>query len=157
MQKFIKGSMEDGLCVMPLVIGVTATPQKFDALVSGTSSTVQKVVVSPADVRSSGLLKDRIILHIPDIAFTAEMTIFENSVKDWLDKCSHWSAYCAKEGDGKTDSVKPVLVVQVEDGGPNEATHTDLAACLGIIEEVMGRKLENGEVVHTFNITRLSI
>ena len=26
MQKFIKGSVEDGLCIMPLVIGVTATP-----------------------------------------------------------------------------------------------------------------------------------
>ncbi|MBQ7671158.1 MAG: DEAD/DEAH box helicase family protein, partial [Clostridia bacterium] len=151
MQKFIKGSEEDGLCVMPLVIGVTATPQRFDALVAGTSSTVQKVVVSPADVRSSGLLKDRIILHIPEIALTADMTTFESAVRNWLDKCAHWSAYCAKETDSDDDPVKPILVVQVEDGGANEATHTDLGACISVIEEVMGRKLENGEVVHTFN------
>lgn len=151
MQKFIKGSEEDGLCMMPLVIGVTATPQRFDALVAGTSSTVQKVVASPVDVRSSGLLKDRIILHIPEIALTADMTTFESAVRNWLDKCAHWSAYCEKEKDAESTPVKPILVVQVEDGGANEATRTDLGACISVIEEVMGRKLESGEVVHTFN------
>jgi Type III restriction enzyme, res subunit. len=55
MQKFIKGSDVDGLCAMPLVIGVTATPQRFDMLIAGTSSTVQKVIVPPDHVRESGL------------------------------------------------------------------------------------------------------
>ncbi len=55
MQKFIKGSEEDGLCIMPLVIGVTATPpQRFDNLIAGTTSTVQKVIVPPEQVRESG-------------------------------------------------------------------------------------------------------
>ena len=40
MQKFIKGSPEDGLCIMPLVIGVSATPQRFEALLAGTDSAV---------------------------------------------------------------------------------------------------------------------
>ncbi|WP_235827361.1 hypothetical protein [Acetivibrio saccincola] len=66
MQKFIKGSEDDGLCVMPLVIGVTATPQRFDNLIAGTTSTVQKVIVPPEQVRESGLLKDRIIIHYPE-------------------------------------------------------------------------------------------
>ena len=151
MQKFIKGSEEDGLCVMPLVIGITATPQRFDSLVAGTSSTVQKVVSSSADVRSSGLLKDRIILHIPEIALTADMTIFESAVRNWLDKCVHWSTYYDKEKEAEDTPVKPILVVQVEDGGANEATHTNLGDCISIIEEVIGRKLETGEIVHTFN------
>ena len=38
-------------CVMPLVIGVTATPQRFDNLIAGTTSTVQKVIVPPEQVR----------------------------------------------------------------------------------------------------------
>lgn len=151
MQKFIKGSEEDGLCAMPLVIGVTATPQRFDALAAGTPSTVQKVVVSPADVRSSGLLKDRIILHIPEIALTADMTTFESAVHNWLDKCAHWSAYCAKEEGKDANPVKPILVVQVEDGGANGVTNTDIGACISVIEEALGRKLETGEVVHTFH------
>ena len=149
MQKFIKGSEEDGLCVMPLVIGVTATPQKFDTLVAGTSSTVQKVVVSPADVRDSGLLKDRIILHMPEMAMMADMTTLDSAVHNWLDKCEHWNAYCRKEG--SAEPVLPILVIQVEDGGGSEATHTDIAACLTVIEDALGRRLITGEVVHTFN------
>lgn len=57
MQKFIKGSEDDGLCVIPLVIRVTATPQRFDSLITRTTSTVQKVIVPPEQVRESGLLK----------------------------------------------------------------------------------------------------
>ena len=54
MQKFIKGSPEDVLCIMPLIIGVTATPQRFNALIEGTDSTIQKVNVPPEDVREIG-------------------------------------------------------------------------------------------------------
>ena len=38
MQKFIIGSAPDGLCKMPLVIGVTATPQRFHKLIENTES-----------------------------------------------------------------------------------------------------------------------
>ena len=149
MQKFIKGSEEDGLCIMPLVIGVTATPQRFDALVSGTASTVQKVVVSPADVRDSGLLKDYILLHIPEVALMADMTTFEEAVRNWMDKCSHWRQYCIREKEAQP--VEPILVIQVEDGSGSEVSRTDIGACLTAIENALGRKLVTGEVVHTFN------
>jgi len=148
MQKFIKGSPEDDLCVMPLVIGVTATPQRFDALVAGTSSTVQKVIVPPEQVRDSGLLKDQIIIHYPEIAISADITMFQGAVANWLKKCDHWKSYCKQE-DEKV--VKPVLVVQVADGNEHEATHTDLGACMDVLEEVLGRSLRPGEAVHTFN------
>ncbi len=148
MQKFIKGSQEDGLCVMPLVIGVTATPQRFDALIAGTASTVQKVIVPPEGVRESGLLKDRIILHYPDIALSADMTTFISAVENWRVKCAHWQAYCEREGE---KVVKPILVIQVEDGTDREATRTDIGMCIDTLEEALGRRLLDGEVVHTFN------
>ncbi|MEK4359934.1 DEAD/DEAH box helicase family protein [Paenibacillus sp. FSL M7-1455] len=148
MQKFIKGSEDDGLCVMPLVIGVTATPQRFDNLIAGTTSTVQKVIVPPEQVRESGLLKDRIIIHYPDIQLSADMTMFKGAVDNWLKKCSHWKSYCEREDE---KMVNPILVVQVEDGNEREVTHTDLGACIDLLEESLGRKLLPGEVVHTFN------
>ena len=148
MQKFIKGSEDDGLVVMPLVIGVTATPQRFDTLLAGTASTVQKVIVPPEQVRESGLLKDRIIIHFPDIALSADMTMFKGAVDNWRNKCNHWQAYCDHE---EETLVKPILVVQVEDGGEREATHTDLGICIDLLEESLGRKLLPGEAVHTFN------
>lgn len=105
MQKFIKGSPEDGLCIMPLVIGISATPQRFEALLSGTDSAVQKVAVPPEEVRESGLLKDRIIIHYPDMALGADMTMFKQSIQNWQEKCRHWSAYHDKQGDRE---VKPI-------------------------------------------------
>lgn len=149
MQKFIKGSEEDGLCIMPLVIGVTATPQRFDALAAGTASTVQKVVVSPADVRESGLLKDYILLHIPEVALGADMTTFEEAVRNWMEKCRRWGLYCEREHEPVP--VHPILVVQVEDGSGSEVSRTDIGACLAAIEETLGRNLQPGEAVHTFN------
>ena len=148
MQKFIKGSPEDGLCIMPLVIGISATPQRFEALLSGTDSAVQKVAVPPEEVRESGLLKDRIIIHYPDMALGADMTMFRQSIQNWQEKCRHWSAYHDKQGDR---DVKPILVVQVDDGSDREVTKTDLDTCIDILQDTLGRKMNPGEVVHTFH------
>ena len=148
MQKFIKGSEDDGLCVMPLVIGVTATPQRFDNLIAGTTSTVQKVIVPPEQVRESGLLKDRIIIHYPDIQLSADMTMFKGAVDNWRKKCAHWKTYCEREDE---KMVNPILVIQVEDGNDRIATQTDLGACIDLLEESLGRRLRPGEAVHTFN------
>ena len=148
MQKFIKGSPEDGLCVMPLVIGVTATPQRFQRLVEDTTSTIQKVIVPPEDVRDSGLLKDRIIIHYPDIAINADMTMFKSAVENWRQKCARWLAYCEHEDERP---VNPILVIQVEDGTDREATRTDIGVCIDLLEEAIGRKFRPGEAVHTFH------
>ncbi|WP_406885185.1 DEAD/DEAH box helicase [Bacillus cereus] len=148
MQKFIKGSEDDGLCVMPLIIGVTATPQRFDNLIAGTTSTVQKVIVPPEQVRESGLLKDRIIIHYPDIQFNADMTMFKGAIDNWRKKCTHWKTYCEREDE---KMINPILVIQVDDGNDRIATQTDLGACIDLLEESLGRKLQPGEAVHTFN------
>lgn len=148
MQKFIKGSPEDGLCVMPLIIGVTATPQRFQRLIADTPSTEHKVIVPPESVRDSGLLKDRIIIHYPEIAINADMTMFQSAVENWQRMREHWAAYCERENE---DTVKPILVIQVEDGTDSVATRTDIGECLRTLEEALGRRLRTGEVVHTFN------
>ena len=148
MQKFIKGSDEDGLIIMPLVIGVTATPQRFDALMAGTTSTVQKISVPSEKVRESGLLKDRIVIHYPEVSSSADMTMFKGALDNWGKKCTHWDNYCERENER---SVKPILVIQTEDGNDKEATRTDICTCLGLLEEKLGRKLKPTEAVHTFN------
>ena len=66
MQKFIKGSDEDHIPPMPVVIGMSATTQRFNALVEGTSSTIHKSIVTADEVRASGLLKDRIVITYPE-------------------------------------------------------------------------------------------
>lgn len=148
MQKFLLGSIEDGLCQMPLVIGITATPQRFQRVLANTTSTVHNIVVSPDEVKDSGLIKDRIIIHYPDSRINADMAMFKGAIDDWIRKKEHWAGYCKQEDDKE---VKPILVVQVEDGSGSNYTRTDMSICITMLEEVLGRKLIYGEVVHTFN------
>ena len=61
MQRFLLGSPEEGMVKMPLVVGLSATPQRFEALLAGTTHTVHKVYVPVEDVRRSGLLKERVV------------------------------------------------------------------------------------------------
>ena len=128
MQKFLKGSPDDGLSPLPLTIGMTATPQKFDSLVLGiTSSTKHQVVVIPEDVRSSGLLKDRIILRYPTIGFDADMSLFKSSVEDWKKKCLLWQEYYDQNNDDekklqKEKTEKITYYAQNEDGETEKVT-----------------------------------
>lgn len=148
MQKFIFGSEADSMIAMPLIIGMSATPQRFESLLTGASNTVQKVGVSVSDVRNSGLLKERIIIRFPEMPLMADMTILKSAVENWQDKCRRWETYCNREGE---KSVKPILVIQVEDGNGSQVTATDIDVCIDFVEEAIGRKLLPGEAVHTFN------
>ncbi|QVL47188.1 MAG: hypothetical protein KFB96_15835 [Thiocapsa sp.] len=67
MQRFLLGHPESGLIRMPLVIGVSATPKRFmDLLEKAQPITIHGVEVKAEDVRESGLLKGRILIHHPE-------------------------------------------------------------------------------------------
>lgn len=153
MQKFIMGSAPDGLCKMPLVIGVTATPQRFHKLIENTESPELKVIIKPEDVRDSGLLKDRVVIHYPEIAINADMTMFQGAVASWQRKAEQWAQYCEKEREDKT--VKPVLVIQVEDGNDKIVSNTEIESYLAMLETQLRRPLVNGEVVHCMDSKKL--
>ena len=51
LQRFLLGSEQDGLCRMPLVIGISATPRRFEKLLAGTTHTTHKVYIEAEDVR----------------------------------------------------------------------------------------------------------
>ena len=154
MQKFLKGSPQDGLPIMPLVIGITATPERFNNLVDGLgSTTIRKVVTTADEVRQSGLLKDRIIIEYPDM-LNNEMAVLQAATDEWIDKCAHWEQYCREQ---HYSYVDPVFVVQVQNGSGNDLSKTDLNACLKTIEERANMRFNEGEVVHTFGQTVQSI
>ena len=150
LQRFLLGSAEDGLCRMPLVIGVSATPRRFEELLSGTTHTVHKVYVQADDVRESGLLKDRILIHYPERSSQAEMTLVAEAAKRWQTMEQSWARYCRSQDEL---AVLPILVIQVEDGTDKLLTKTDLSTCLATLERAIGRRLREGEVAHTFNET----
>ena len=109
MQRFLKGWPDVGLSAMPVVIGMSATPERFNKLVGTLASTIQKVVVPTDDVRASGLLKDRIIITYPEDAEKQDaMAVLAAATREWLDKCEHWDFYCTTQ---HYKQVRPVFVI----------------------------------------------
>ncbi len=155
MQKFIKGSDEDHIPPMPVVIGMSATTQRFNALVEGTSSTIHKSIVTADEVRASGLLKDRIVITYPEAsAVNNDMAILQAAADDWREKWEHWTQYCFEQ---HYAYVNPILIIQVLNGTGGKLTDTNLDDCIAKIEERTGFKLESGQVVHTFGGTTASL
>ena len=151
MQRFIKGSVNDGLPSMPLVIGMSATAERFNTLVGNTNSTLRKVVISPAQVRASGLLKDRIVITYPeDSGKNSDMAVLQAATDEWMDKCLHWQQYTYEQHYANVD---PVFVVQVTAGSGKKLSDTDLDDVLAKIEERTQEHFKEGEVVHTFGST----
>lgn len=155
MQKFLKGSSSDGIPPMPVVIGMSATTQRFNALVEGTSSTIHKSIVTTDEVRASGLLKDRIVITYPEEGtVNNDMAILQAAADDWKEKWEHWTQYCFEQ---HYAYVNPILIIQVLNGTGDTLTDTNLDDCIAKIEERTGFKLENGQVVHTFGGTTATL
>lgn len=146
MQKFLKGSEADRLPAMPVVIGMTATAQRFHRLAENIMSTTHYVVTSPDEVRASGLLKDRIVITYPEQSGN-DMAVLQAAADEWKHKCQHWYQYCYEQHYGQ---VNPILVIQVQNAQGNRISSTDLDECVRILEERTGDRFSEGQVVHTF-------
>ena len=152
MQKFLKGSPNDGFDSMPIVIGMSATIARFNALVSGIVATTHPVVVTTDEVRASGLLKDRIVISYPEESATnRDMAVLQAAADEWKNKWDHWYQYCYEQ---HYSYVNPILVIQVQNStGENNISATDLNDCVQKVEERCNVRFQEGEVVHTFGQT----
>lgn len=146
MQKFLKGSEVDKLPPMPVVIGMTATAQRFHRLAQNILSTTHYVVTTADEVRASGLLKDRINITYPETAGN-DMAVLQAAADEWKHKCDHWYQYCYEQHYGQ---VNPILVLQVQNSQGNRISATDMDECIRVIEERTGERFNEGQVVHAF-------
>ena len=151
MQRFLKGSPDLGLSPMPLVIGISATSARFNQLVGDTTSTLSKCIVTANEVRSSGLLKDRIVITYPDDPQkTNDMAVLQAATDEWKKKCAHWYQYSYEQHYAQ---VNPVFVIQVQPGRGRSVSDTNLDDVVTAIEERIGTRFQEYEVVHTFGST----
>lgn len=148
MQKFVNGSSKDGLEALPLIIGMSATPERFNTLAGSSASTLSKVIVTPKEVRDSGLLKDTIEIHYPEPSvINKNIAVLQAAADEWKDKCLHWYNYTEKQ---HYPNVCPIFVVQVEPAAGGKVSSTDLDECIREIEKRTGDVFETGEVIHAF-------
>lgn len=148
MQKFLKGSSADNLSPMPIVIGMTATAERFNNLAKGlASTTVHYVITNVDDVRASGLLKERIhVVYSEDSG--KEMAVLQVAADDWKDKWLHWEQYCREQ---HYAYINPIFLIQVQNGNANTISFTDMDECIRVIEDRTGERFMPGQVVHAFS------
>lgn len=155
MQRFIKGyeyfegGIKHTMHSMPVILGISATAERFNTLVGNTTNVgLMKYVISADEVRSSGLLKDRIVITYPeDSTKNNDIVLLEAAVEEWLKKCRRWYQYTYEQ---HYSNVDPVLVVQVCQGSGGALSDTNLEDVLAKIEEKVAKPFKTGEVVHCF-------
>ena len=155
MQRFIKGYeyIENGIKrtmrSMPVILGISATAERFNTLVGNTTNVgLMKYVITADEVRGSGLLKDRIVITYPeDSTKNNDIVLLEAAVEEWQKKCKRWYQYTYEQHYANVD---PVLVVQVCQGSGGALSDTNLEDVLAKIEEKVGTPFKTGEVVHCF-------
>lgn len=145
-QKLIKGSEADNVPSVPLVLGISATPDRFTKLLAGTQRTNRSVSVKPEDVRSSGLLKETITLFHTDEKQPSDITLLQAAAARVKQYDDAWEGYSQRE---QAPEVRPVLVVQVQDGTKTTLTKTDLGDALKAVESALG-PLSADQVAHCF-------
>lgn len=144
-QRFIKGSNE--MRPAPVILGISATPARYDAVVAGAGRTSRPYAVSPEVVRESGLLKERIVVSHAGESQTGDMTLLRAAARAWKEIDVAWSEYCAVQREPV--AVIPALVIQVEDERGAGVSATDIAGCIRAIREEAG-PLVDVALVHAF-------
>ena len=148
MQKFVKGS-EGEIPAIDLILGVSATPQRFQQLVDGQSNrTPRTCEVNPLDVRASGLLKDRIMVFHPkqDFPTDTDTTMLRAAVLQWRAMGVQWHKYALAQG---IPTVHPALIIQVQDGSSDGVSRTNLDEVIATIEKETG-PIDPAEIAHCF-------
>ena len=97
----------------PVILGITATPRRFKDAMDRARRSLEMVEVPIADVRESGLLKDRIIVRHPGEDQPSEATLLAQAVAALQESDAAWGAYTDDAG---IAPIEPLLVVQVPPG-----------------------------------------
>ena len=148
MQKFVKGSTE--IAAVPLVVGVSATPDRFIKLCNDARRPLMRVDVEASQVRASGLLKEWVDLYHPDEVAPSDVTMLLESIAAWKKYCTEWGEYAETE---REKVPSPVLLVQVEDAkaGSHAISRTDLAMVVGTLDKTIPHEAADGRwIAHAF-------
>lgn len=135
---------ERGVPGIPVVWGISATVERFNKAMEGAQgrSTLPPVTVDASRVQESGLLKDTIVLDIPDEATGDFDTVLVRRAADKLrESTEEWAAYKAQQENSET--VVPLMVLQV----PNTPNPNAIGRTLDTIFE-QWRGLEETSVAH---------
>ncbi|WP_370301271.1 DEAD/DEAH box helicase family protein [Pseudooceanicola sp.] len=120
---------QGGVPGVPVVLGISATVQRFDEAVKNMQNrtALPNVVVNSKLVQDSGLLKDTINLDVPDETGDFATVLLRRGTGKLRDITKAWDAYAAEQGE--SGKVTPLMVLQV----PNTPRAEDVGLWLKVI------------------------
>ena len=134
-----------GVPGIPVVWGISATVERFKKAMEGAQKriTLPDVVVDSAKVQESGLLKDTIILDIPDEVGDFDTVLVRRATDKLKESTDAWAEYAKQQDDA--DTVCPLMVLQV----PNTPDPNEIGRALDTIYQ-QWPDLPSGSVAHVF-------
>jgi type III restriction enzyme len=132
-----------GVPGIPIVWGISATVERFKKAMEGAlnRSILPDVVVDSSKVQESGLIKDTIILDIPDEVGDFDTVLVRRATDKLKESTEAWANY-AKDQD-ESETVLPLMVLQV----PNKPDPNEIGRALDTIYQ-QWPGLHSGSVAH---------
>ena len=133
-QRFIFGNPGE-VNAAPIIVGISATPDRFNVLLSQSGRTRREVNIPPHEPREAGLIKDCILISHSDDNQPTEWTLLAGACKEFVKISGEWESYC--RANNERDIVRPVLVIQVEDasaGGTDMDSRTSLTKLVEVVK-----------------------
>lgn len=133
---------------VPVVWGISATIQRFEAAMQAAEAAADRaaldpVHIEPSRVQESGLVKDTIVLDIPNEAGNFDSVLVKRAARKLKESTERWHAYFAAEG--MPNPVSPLLVLQ----SPAMPDHDQIGMALDLIADGIG-ELPGDAVRHVF-------
>lgn len=140
-QRLINGV--SGVPGIPVVWGISATVERFKKAMEGAQKriTLPDVAVDSARVQESGLIKDTIILDIPDEVGDFDTVLVRRATDKLKASTDAWAEYAKQQDEART--VIPLMVLQV----PNTPDPNDIGRALDTIYQ-QWPDLPSGSVAH---------
>lgn len=142
-QRLINGA--HGVPGIPVVWGISATVERFNKAMDGAlkRDRLADVVVDAAKVQESGLIKDTILLDMPDEVGDFDTVLVRRATDKLKAITEAWAEYARQQQEPET--VLPLMVLQV----PNTPDPNDIGRALDTIYQ-QWPELPAGSVAHVF-------
>ncbi len=142
-QRLINGAQ--GVPGIPVVWGISATVERFKEAMKGAQQriTLPDVVVDQAKVQESGLIKDTILLDMPDDVGDFDTVLVRRATDKLKASTEAWAQYAKQQEEAET--VVPLMVLQV----PNTPDANEIGRALDTIFK-QWPDMPSGSVAHVF-------
>lgn len=121
-----------GYPAIPIVLGISATIERFEEAMKAADADKSRkrlpsVRVNPSRVQESGLVKDTVVLDIPNEAGNFDSNLVTVAARKLRESTERWHEYAREQG--LSETVEPLLVLQT----PNVPDPGQVGAALDAI------------------------